>query len=286
VDTTAPTVTILTPTNGTTYIAPATISIAADVFDLAGTIKTVAFYFGTNFVGEVTNGAPYMLTLTNVPTGNYTLSAVAFDKCGIGGVSTTVNLTVMDRPPLTITSSLKFNPQTGLLEQKVRVNNPTLSDYQGVRVSVGNLTNGTVLWNKSGITNGVPYVQSSARVLPGSYIDFVLEYYVPTPTVPDPILTAALVEPSGGGFSAAGVGGQHIVRGVMLSNKTFLMEFDSVAGRIYYVQYSADLKNWNYAQPALTGTGTRIQWIDNGQPKTESAPKEQQMRYYRLIALP
>ncbi|MSU57413.1 MAG: HYR domain-containing protein [Pedosphaera sp.] len=286
VDTTAPTVTILSPTNGTTYIAPGTITMVADVFDLAGTIQSVAFYFGTNFVGEVTNGAPYVLTLTNVATGNYALRAVAVDACGNGGSSTAVNLTVMPRPPLTIIASMHFNPQTGLLEQKVRVNNPTGSDYQGVRVYAANLTNGTTLWNKSGITNGVPYVQSSARVVPGSYVDFVLEYYVPTPTVPNPQLRAELVEPSGGGVITAGTVGQHIAFARMLSNRTFLLEFDSVAGRIYYVQYSCDLQTWKYAQPALTGTGTRVQWVDNGQPKTESAPSDQKMRYYRLIALP
>jgi len=187
---------------------------------------------------------------------------------------------------LAYVSELHFNPQTGLLEQTVRVFNPTASEYQAVRVYAENLTNGTTLWNKSGITNNIPYVQSNTRVTPGSYVDLALEYYVPTPTVPDPHLRAELVEPvEGGGAATVGVG-QAILRAVMLSNGTFLLEFDSVAGRIYYVQYCDDLRTWKTAQPFITGTGTRIQWVDNGQPKTESAPSSTLMRFYRVIAVP
>ncbi len=284
-DTTAPTVSILSPTNGTTYIAPGKMTIVADVVDGGGSIQTVAFYFGTNFVGLVTNGGPYVLTLTNVPAGNYELRAVAADECGNVGTSTAVTLNVIQRPPLTIISAIKFNPQTGLLEQKVRVSNPTLSEYKVVRVYADNLTGGATVWNKSGTSNGVAYVQSNARVQPGSYVDFVIEYYVPTPTIPNPTLRAELVEPvEGGGAAAIGVG-QHIVRGVMLSNRTFLLEFNSVAGGIYYVQYTSDLQTWKTAQQAITGNGSRILWVDNGLPKTESAPSETQMRYYRVIAV-
>jgi hypothetical protein len=116
-------------------------------------------------------------------------------------------------------------------------------------------------------------------------VDFVLEYYVPSGTTPNPQLRAELVEPAPGGFSASGAAAQHIAHAQMLSDKTFLVEFDSVAGKIYYIQYSCDLKTWKYAQPAITGNGTRIQWIDNGLPKTDSAPSETQMRFYRLVAI-
>jgi len=35
--------------------------------------------------------------------------------------------------------------------------------------------------------------------------------------------------------------------------------------------------------PAVTGTGTRQQWIDNGPPKTDSLPPASAMRFYRLL---
>jgi len=94
------------------------------------------------------------------------------------------------------------------------------------------------------------------------------------------------VPPASGGGAAFAGEMQHIDRGVMLPNQTFLVEFTTVSNRIYYVQYSSDLKQWKTAQPAITGNGTRIQWIDNGEPKTESAPSTQPIRLYRVIALP
>jgi hypothetical protein len=58
-----------------------------------------------------------------------------------------------------------------------------------------------------------------------------------------------------------------------------------VAGQNYYVQYSSNLTNWTTVLPAVTGTGTRQQWIDNGPPKTESFPSGV-MRAYRLRLAP
>ncbi len=72
----------------------------------------------------------------------------------------------------------------------------------------------------------------------------------------------------------------------MLPDKTFLIEFASVSNRLYAIAYSKDLVNWETAQPAIAGNGTFIQWIDNGQPKTESSPATEPKRFYRLLLLP
>jgi hypothetical protein len=118
-------------------------------------------------------------------------------------------------------------------------------------------------------------------------VDLVIEYYVTSGgLVPNPILVAVLVSPSQGGGAAVSGTGQHINRGLLLPNETFLVEFATVLNRQYYVQYSTDLKNWTTVQPAITGNGTWIQWIDNGLPKTESAPAAAPVRFYRVILLP
>jgi hypothetical protein len=164
--------------------------------------------------------------------------------------------------------------------------NPTYSSYDAVRVYVYGLTNTTTVYNASGASNGVQYVESHAAILPGSYVDFVIEYWTPLRIMPDPTLRAELVSAAGGGTAAVSGTGQHINRGVLLPDRTFLMEFASVSNRIYYFQYSSDLTNWKTAQPGIRGNGTWIQWIDNGQPKTESAPATANLRFYRLIVLP
>ena len=71
-----------------------------------------------------------------------------------------------------------------------------------------------------------------------------------------------------------------------MPDNTFMVEFASTANRVYYVQYSSDLRTWKTAQPGITGNGSWIQWIDNGQPKTESAPATTVKRFYRVILLP
>jgi hypothetical protein len=103
---------------------------------------------------------------------------------------------------------------------------------------------------------------------------------------PNPALTAAVVQPGQTTTSVLAGIGQHINRGLMLPNQTFLIEFSSITNRVYYIQYTSDFKTWLTAQPAITGNGTKIQWIDNGQPKTISAPSAQNARFYRLILLP
>jgi len=283
-DTTAPTLTIISPTNSATYITPATVTFVADAFDASGPVDKVEFYIGTNKVGEAFS-APYSITLSNLTPGVYAVVAAAADACGNASASAAVSVNVLDKPPLSIVGQMRFNPQTGLFEQTVRVFNPTGSEYQAVRVYISNLASNVVVYNRTDITNGVPYIQSASRVLPGSYVDLLIEYYVPTRVAPNPTLIPQLVPLGGGGFSATG-NGQNIERGVMLPNQTFLLEFSTVAGRTYFIQYSSDLVNWQTAQQPITGNGSRVQWIDNGQPKTVSPPSAVQYRFYRLSVVP
>jgi len=117
-------------------------------------------------------------------------------------------------------------------------------------------------------------------------VQFVIEYYVPTRVAPNPVLTADLVPLSRSGGSPAVGTQQHIDRGLMLFSRYFLVEFLTVTNRLYSVQYSPDLSSWQDAQPAVKGNGTRIQWIDDGEPKTVSDPDSVPARFYRVILLP
>ncbi len=104
--------------------------------------------------------------------------------------------------------------------------------------------------------------------------------------MPNPTLQAEFINNAGGGTAAAVGTQQHLNQAVMLPDSTFLLEFASTTNRVYYVQYSSDLRVWQTAQPAITGNGTWIQWIDNGQPKTASTPSTTSARFYRIIELP
>jgi len=73
---------------------------------------------------------------------------------------------------------------------------------------------------------------------------------------------------------------------VRLADGTFLIEFQVVADRNYYIQYSQDMATWKTVTPGLTSRANRIQWIDDGPPKTESRPTEGLRRFYRVITVP
>ena len=282
----APTVSILSPTNGTVLVAPATFPVVAHAEDMDGIVTNVVFFSGTNQVGQTSQGNPYTIGLTNLDVGTYTFTAVATDNGGLTATSAPVTVSVIADLPLTLLGSVRFNPQTGLYEQRVRVTNPSINAVQAIRIYVHGLAPSMNVYNPSGVTNGVPYVQSNIPVPRGGHRDFVIEYHVTTSEVPNPTLVAQVVQAVPGGGTSVSGAGVPINRGFMRPDGTFLVEFATETNRTYYIQYTSDLLNWKTVQPAIQGNGTWIQWIDNGQPKTESLPFEADRRFYRVIVLP
>lgn len=92
---TQPTVTPTAPTEGTTYTAPAGITLTANATDSDGNIARVDFYNGATLIGSAT-AAPYTFAWTNVPAGTYALTAQATDNLGAIIASAAVNVTVND----------------------------------------------------------------------------------------------------------------------------------------------------------------------------------------------
>ena len=66
------------------------------------------------------------------------------------------------------------------------------------------------------------------------------------------------------------------------------LQFHTVRGGTYYVQYSTDLANWVTIQPAIAGNDSWIEWLDNGPPKTVSPPAHDSTahRFYRVLKTP
>jgi hypothetical protein len=281
-----PTVSILSPTNGAVFISPANFTMLAEAEDVDGTVTNVGFFLGaTNNLGEVTD-APYFVVLTNVLTGTYVFTAVATDNMGAQGTSAPVSVTVIERPPLSVISAMHLDPATGLFEQTVRVSNPMYSEMNAVRVYASNLLSGQIVYNASGYSNGLPYVQSYGTIAPGSYVDFTIEYYVTNGLMRNPVLTAELVPPGTPPILIQGGQLRHINNGVLLANRNFLLNLPTLLNRVYYVQYSSDLVTWKTAVSAIVGTGLTVPWVDEGLPKTDASPATQRQRSYRLVLLP
>src|SRR4029079_16877206 len=94
----APTVSMTSPSDGATAVAPASISLAASAADSDGSVTKVDFFANGALLGTAT-AAPYGLTVTGVATGTYTLTAVATDDDGATATSSPVSLTVVDQGP-------------------------------------------------------------------------------------------------------------------------------------------------------------------------------------------
>ncbi len=99
-----PQVSLSTPTNGSTFTTPASISINAAATDSDGAVTKVEFFAGTTKLGEAGSN-PYSITWSNAGVGNYQLTAVATDDDGGTATNSPVAITVAE-PDLSFTNTL------------------------------------------------------------------------------------------------------------------------------------------------------------------------------------
>jgi hypothetical protein len=122
-----PTVSLVTPTNGSSFLSLPNIEIAAHAFDSNGWVTAVEFLANGRSLGVVSNNSfgsrtaeplvlreshgsvlpvwlgshvnRYQFVWTNVPPGNYALTAVATDNAGLQMTSAAINITVSTNLP-------------------------------------------------------------------------------------------------------------------------------------------------------------------------------------------
>jgi len=232
----------------------------------------------------VTNIAPYFIQLTNVPTGSYTFTARATDNLGATGDSAPVNVSVVPSLPLTITSGLHLNYQTGFWEETARLFNSTSFDLNAAAILIYNLPPAWRVQNTSFVTNGVPAVLYNLPVPVGATCDLTIKYFLGVGATTNvlPYLVGIAISSRAPDL---GVTGQTVpmTRAMSLPDGSFLINFNSVSNAIYYVQYATVLGSWKTSPQPLLGTGYSMQWIDYGPPATDSLPGSRPSRFYRII---
>ena len=127
----------------------------------------------------------------------------------------------------------------------------------------------------------MPFVEYNQELGPGETVEFTIEYYVPERQTPQSTLCARPTA-SSVPYQPAGTP-VTIDRSMSLPDGTFMIEFTSVPGQLYYIQYCDGIPNWKTAMPGVSNGANRIQWIDNGPPKTDSNPNGKPGRFYRVI---
>jgi hypothetical protein len=93
-----PSVSLTSPQSNASFTPNSSIGLTATATDPDGSITKVEFYQDNNKVGESTS-APYSATWSNVPSGNFTLTALAYDDAGAAVRSTGVAIAVAGATP-------------------------------------------------------------------------------------------------------------------------------------------------------------------------------------------
>jgi hypothetical protein len=270
--------------------ADAVIDFAPFVFDPdAGEVLTWRVVGNTNpaIFRELSFDAAGRLTIRYAPyvSGISQLTVEVSDRDGTSSRST-FTVALPDLPPPTITqqSALTLNRQTGLWEQQVTVRNDAQRPLGGFEIHVRGLPAGVELYNASDCLGTQPCAGYYRPVAPGASVSLVLEYYsADRRPVSAPQLATVPALPLDHGGDGVGLA---IDRIEALPGGSLLLEFPAETGSLYQVQYSRDGRSWTNSLVRVRAAGTRVQWIDQGAPRTLSHPKSAGSRFYRVRKMP
>ncbi|MBA4053721.1 MAG: hypothetical protein C0490_03325, partial [Marivirga sp.] len=160
----SPVVNLTSPLNNAVFSTNAAITMTATATDANGTIAKVEFYNGASKLGEDAT-SPYSFTWSNVPNGNYALSAKAIDNQNAVTASGAANIIVSPSPtPPTVTLTSPTNGSTFFANSAITIN-ATASTPTGT-ISKVEFFNGT---NKLGEDLSSPYSFTWNSVVAGSY---------------------------------------------------------------------------------------------------------------------
>jgi len=118
-----PTVSIITPSEGSQFWAPLPIEISAFAADSDGNIVSVSFYSGTTLLG-VDTAAPYAYSWAVPPPGTYILTARAMDNQGATATSLPITITV--NPTWRIAGYIRDQSGAGVPDVLVRLMGDTV----------------------------------------------------------------------------------------------------------------------------------------------------------------
>lgn len=214
-------------------------------------------------------------------------AAVSVSATGLDGLTATVTVTV-SVPPLPVPGitglTSVLSRQTGLLEWKVRITNTAVRAIGGFELDLPPLPAGALLYNASGTRpGGTPFIRYGLPVQAGESVTLVLEFYHPARNFAGlpPAATASPVLPQPA-TQAGNAAGSFAIDRVVSLPQALLLEFPSVPGSAYQIEYAGPDGLWKISPVRVRAAGTRLQWLDRGAPWTDSPPAAQTSRFYRV----
>lgn len=241
----------------------------------AGQSRSLITYFGVP--DTVAGGEDLIATMAMVSGANEALVLQDDDQITLATDVVSPAATAM------VAGAIELDLQTGLSKQRVSVTNTNPVAIPAFRLLVSGLGEGVTLYNAHGTFEGVPYIIVNRPLRAGESLDLTLEYLqLDASGGLEPEWKMALLDAIAESPAREGVTVDHPV---VLPTGDVLIEFPSVIGEAYVIQYSDDGLLWREVLPRVVAGGTRQQWIDNGPPKTASPPGMTKTRFYRVRRL-
>jgi len=159
----SPIVSITSPANNASFVAPASIAINASATDADGSVASVKFYNGSTLL-FADAAAPYSYTWNNVAKGTYTITAVATDNEGATKTSTAITLIVKEpkKPYNTIAKDIPGSIEAeeydfggqGVSFNDLDTNNQGDATFRGDAVDLENTGDTSGIYDVGWIMNG------------------------------------------------------------------------------------------------------------------------------------
>ena len=221
----------------------------------------------------------FTYTVSDSQAATSETATVTIDVVGVGGIL----IEPLETPEL--------NWQTALYEQTVRVTNLHIRSIIGFRMIVNGLAQDILLFNPSGtLEDETPYIEYAQTLAAvgedGNSVELVVELkrdsLAPFET-PDYVVIEVLT--SEVETATVSESGANVTSTALLADGAFIIEFNTIIGNVYAIEYSEDLENWKRVLPLYTANVEKTQWIDNGPPKTIIHPNAVDGRFYRIVTI-
>jgi len=224
----------------------------------------------TNVVGAAVAAGQLVLTPRNPGTATITVratdpatgyeSAFSFDV-QVVGAPTPVSANFLPREI--------WNPR---FTQALQVRNDAGVDAVGVRLLFTNLMPGISVESRTGTAaDGRPMIEMETPFAAGATLDLNVVYLCAGAYTVDlypPTIELQYVLPE---WRPALPDGGVVIEGGPLSGGRFVVEFESLVGRLYAIEYMNDFPTgiWTEVPLRLRATANWTQWIDSGPPATQ-----------------
>ncbi|MGE4428682.1 MAG: MBG domain-containing protein, partial [Solirubrobacteraceae bacterium] len=237
----------------------------------------------TNVAGVAIASGQLVLTPRN--PGTATITVRATDPATGYATSYSFDVQVVGAPVLASADFLPREIWNPRFTQALQIRNDEGADAIGVRLLFSNLMPGISVEIRTGTAaDGRPMIEMETPFAAGATLDLNVVYLCAGAYTVDlypPTIELQFVLPEW--RPPLPDGGVEIL-GLPLSGGRYVLEFESIVGLLYAIEYMNDFPagSWNEVPLRLRATANRTQWIDAGPPATQPPSG---LRVYRVKEL-